>query len=226
MTAIKIFFPGEFYTRRKVKVQSESETFYLNKSNEKTAFLIDKKVEKLKFKIDYHQSELDLVSPNQNIIVYFDFSPNPVLATLQLMFKNCLRTKQVSEEEFVNLNPQNFYHKEESNLSRFSFTVGIILSLFLFLSAMVVILSLPKYNVLKDFNAVLFYFGLISSVGVISLFKKDLKVDLKKLKTRTLTGSIASIALLLIYNPSTQLFNSLVGGLAFVLIGIILFNWK
>ena len=179
MTAIKVFFPGEFYTRRKVKVQSESETYYLSKSNEKTAFLFDKKVEKLKFKLDYHQSELDLVSPNQNIIVYFDFSSNPTLATLQLMFKNCLRTKQVVEEEFVHLNPQNFYQKEESNLSRLNFNSGIILSLFIFLSAMVLIASLPKYNALKDFNAVLFYFGLLNVFGAIFLIKSNRKINFK-----------------------------------------------
>jgi hypothetical protein len=164
---IKAIFPGNFYSRRKIKIYDENnhfiESIYPNQTID-----LNTNSKKLKFQIDYHKKTVEL-NNNENLIVYFKYKPYFPFNYIDLM-KNALEVKKTDIDNF-----EEEINKLEKGTLEKKIIINKHIYFSLFLQALASILlmytTIFKQELVKFNVNLIFFIGLISLLSIfITLF--------------------------------------------------------
>jgi len=201
MANIKCFFPSNYYLLRKINIKVNDELVAKIGHNETIELDIEQKP--IIFKLDYHKAKIDgkELGKDNFIILYFDIRNYFPYNFLDIMFKNCLRAKIVSEIEFKSFN-ETFYSIDPKNAelmkwnfsSIYSVIIGFLFSLG-FISNVWVI-----QNNDSDINNFTFIIGLATLIGFINIVITRKKITLRQFKLRIIAFGILSIILISFLN--------------------------
>ncbi|MGJ8660672.1 MAG: hypothetical protein ACSHXL_01415 [Bacteroidota bacterium] len=198
MLNIKFIPPGPMYSARRIKVMSENQQDYVLSNNQNLKIDTSGKY-KLKFKLDYHKVTFQneqASNENKFLFVYFKYRQYFPFNYIDLMFKSCLATKEVTEEEFLKSDYVAVYNVEKDVVDKKS-------DVFLKITTAAILLSLIQLGVLtlnlKISDALLWICSLTGFFGFVRLYLRN-----KELKrTVFLTRIIALILYSLVFVGAT-----------------------
>ena len=193
MIYLKRIFPNNLYSAKGIKVKTTSGKKEYNLNS--TSILSIPPTSKLFLKIDYHKTEIDIIGSKIDAYYIVNLKPksNSILFFINVLFKNSLETRKVTEEEFNNYTPQMIYANQtpfelnKINTSLLFFSVAISLFFVLF--------PLNYDFLTTEISSMSFWFGVLSFMGFVSLFFLR-KVSEKQLYFRLVLFGIASIVLI------------------------------
>jgi hypothetical protein len=200
MIFFKFITPGNYYSNRKVKVLDQNGVVNFLSSKENLLLHNNEIKNKYQLKLDYHRLTFTTKTNEKNknvfIIVYFNFRAFLPLFFFDLMFRNSLRIREVSEFEFENANQQNFLINETRFLNIQNQEVKIILSLCITncIFQLFVLFGTPG-NFKSD--ALLFIGTAISLISLSRIFFTRKKITLHKFLSQIFSYLLFSLILII-----------------------------
>ncbi len=193
MIYLKRIFPNNLYAAKTIKVKTASgkKEYVLNA----TSILTIPPTNKLFLKIDYHKAEIDIIGSKKDAYYIVNLKPksNSILFFINVLFKNSLETRKVTEEEFNAYTPEMIYTNQtipfELNKKNASLIfIGLTVSLFF------VLFPLNFEHLSPETSSMSFWFGALSFMGFVSLFFLR-NISQNQLYFRFVVFAIASIIL-------------------------------
>jgi hypothetical protein len=198
MIYLKFITPGNYYSHRKVKVTAKNGVVNFLSSNENLLLHINDYETEYQLKLDYHKltfiTKTIEINKDYFFIVYFNYRPFLPLFFLDLMFKNSLRIREVSDFEFKHFTQQNFLVNETSFLKRQNPGVKRTIYLCIINGIIQSFVLFDTPNKLKS-HPILFVCTIISLISMFGFFSIK-KITLIKFFTRILSYLIFSLFLI------------------------------
>ncbi len=167
MIELKFIPPGQFYTARSVKVTSGSGNIYSLLPN--NSCLIDEsEINELNLKLDYHKTSFEIKAnpfEKQYYLIYLKCRESLPLYFFDLLFKNCLAVKKVTEPQFNEPYKTNVLIENNKIIDKNSalFTSVLMLSALLLLFQFLILIVHPDFSPLTP----TFYF--LTGISTISM---------------------------------------------------------
>ena len=165
MIKIKCVFPSNNYILRKINIKKNNTSIAKIGHNE--IIELNEAETTLNFKIDYHKSKVEIPKSNNTIylILYFNFRNYFPYNFTDIMFKNSLRTRFTSKEEFDTFDKQ-FYNDDISSGINLNKTKITSIGLGFLLSLSFIVLSIMNLNS-DGYNKFMFLYGI---AGIFTFF--------------------------------------------------------
>ncbi len=222
MIQIKCLFPDNNYLLRKVKIKVDNKTISRVGHNEIVE--IDNQIDKpIKFKLDYHKANIQLsdFKTDKYLIVYLSFRNYVPYSTTDLMFKNCMRVKEISKEEFEKFD-MSFFKTPAVKPLIFNLANIYVISAGILLALQFTALPFLNLNNDKGTSNFSFLFGLISLIGFVVMIFNRKKLSENQYNIRNIAFGIASVILLFFINIYAQYLSL---ALALSIVFIALYNF-
>lgn len=164
MIYLKFIPLGQVYSARNIRVKSSRGEVFSLSSNE----VVERKIsssEDLTFKLDYHKTNLSLRGDDKGkkfYLIYLKVRQSFPLNYIDMMFKNSLAIKEVTEAEFLEVDNSQLFLEER--VSRNSPLLGHVFMLLTLVSMLQFMALLVSGNWLKDT-----FFWILSSFSLIGL---------------------------------------------------------
>lgn len=196
MTKIKCLFPGNNYLLRKISIKIDDKLVAKIGHNE--VIELDLEQHHVRFSLDYHKAKIDgkELKNDSYLILYFDFRDYFPYNFIDIMFKNSLRAKIVSELEFKNFN-ETFYSTktQETELIKWNFSsIYSVIVGFLFSIGFVSNVWINQNN--SDTNNFAFIIGLASFIGFVHIVITHKKITIQQFRLRIIAFGVLCLILI------------------------------
>ena len=170
MINLKFIPPGQFYSARSIRVNSDVDTTF-SLYPYKGIAVDDSKIQELKFKLDYHKTNLSIdknTTEEKYYLAFLKCRPSFPLNWIDLMFKSSLTTLKVTEKEFLDPFASDVFVKQNQvvNKSLKTFSQLILFSALICVLQLITI-AISVYT--EPMHSLFWVFTSASLVGLIAM---------------------------------------------------------
>ncbi len=201
MIFIKCFFPGNNYLLRKVKIKQDKKTIALIGHGETVQLDDSLKGEVLEFKLDYHKAKIQVPESKEDIfiVLYLEFRKNFPYYYTDIMFKNSLRSKLVSKEDFEKFS-SSFYEIDQGSPIKFNLAKIFVIAVSIAISLEFIIYSFILQNANKNDTGFLLIIGIATLIGSLNIIVNRKKINEMQFKIRSIAFVIIGLLMLFFYD--------------------------